>query len=185
MITPTEGTGSDTTSTREKLNQLNTIVKPARASKLRLHHTLCEEKKEYLMEYIAFKFEIPQWVYARLLESSKSQIVDDWMTNARFLEDPAYGEFTRARFLAKWEKVMSCKEQWMNRDKSLTVKISIEIPEGLVSRIRAVTEFLNVSREVLFVGILAHEALTRFSDKGPIWDDMTMLVAGQNAGGAQ
>ncbi len=179
MITPTEGTGSDNASTREKLRELNTIVKPAKASRLRLQHTLREEEKEYRVTYTAFKFDIPQWVKARLMESAEVHIVNEWMTNARFLEDPTYGEFTRARFLKKWEKVISCKEQWMNRDKTLCVSVTLEFQHTYVTRIRAAADFLNISREVLFVGILAHEALTRFPDKGPMWDDMTMLATSQ------
>ena len=175
---------TDSNSTSDRLRKLNTVEKPAKTGKLRLLHTLGNVPKDFTERRREVSFHIQQWVWVRLMNARLPDVLNNWFMNARYLQDPDHGEFTQERFLAKWEKIVGVKDRWIDRDEKPTRQVKFYFPETDVERIWTVAEFLGVDAEVVLVGILAHEALTRYADTAPAWSDITMIRAGQaNAGG--
>jgi hypothetical protein len=75
------------------------------------------------------------------------------------LHDPYLGKLTQQKFLEKWEAILQSKEFWLNRDRTASVNHELLIRDIIFENITAAADFLQVSREVLLVGILADKAL--------------------------
>lgn len=165
-----------------RLRELNSVEKPAKSGTIRLRETLVDKPTTMCHPARNLAFEIPAWVAARFGDLHGPNIVWGWLKNAQWLNDPDHGEFTQARFIDAWEKVMASKDRWMNRDKVITLEYSITFKSWEADALWMAAEFLGVSREVLLVGIMASEALARAPEAAPAWDDITMIRAAQ--GGA-
>lgn len=179
MNTTIESTAPKSAAAR--LRELNSVEKPAKSGLIKLRQTLVEKKTIMTHNASQITFEIPAWVAARFGTLHGPNIVWGWFQNAQWLNDPDHGEFTQARFIDAWAKVMESKDRWMNRDKVITLEYSITFKDWEADALWITAEFLGVSREVLLVGIMASEALARAPEAAPKWDDMAMIRAAQSA----
>ena len=126
-------------------------------------------------------FDVPAWVEARGYYLWEANSVAEWVRNARWIHDPHHGEFTRERFIRKWERIMEIKEAWMNRDRVPSVRKEFKFRKRIAEEIQVIAEFLDVSQEMLLVGILASEALKRTAEDGPTWTDLQTIEAAVEA----
>ncbi len=169
--------GAAAKSEAERLAELNRIDRPARKARLKLEHTLKVSDVTLSFASKKFVFDAPAWVEARGDYLWHASLIREWVRNARWIHDPNHGEFTRARFIRKWERVMEIKEAWMNRDRVPSVRTEFNFREHIADEIQVAAEFLQVSREMLLVGILASEALKRTAEDGPVWSDLQTIEA--------
>lgn len=172
-----------TTTTAQRLDTLSRIEKPERPAKtarINLCHTL--EEKHVTAEYACtqFSFRVPAWLVPRLDNMHQCLLIRDFVQNAPFLSDPEHGEFTRARFLARYEEIMRHRDLWAHRDKEPTLECKVTLfTNATAKHLSLAAEFLRTSREQLMLAILTHAAMTRNPDTAPVWSDMAHLQACQ------
>jgi hypothetical protein len=157
-------------STTQRLQEINLIEKPARTARIKLRPTLvANDRERYVLAETVVSFRVPKWITARAKTLWQYQIIKQWVENANWLTDPIHGLATQKRFVEKWSRVMDAKDFWADRDLRPTGEVEFAFQEDVWSEITAAAEFLNVSIEVLLVGIMVSESIARTVDEEPRW----------------
>jgi hypothetical protein len=145
-------------------------LKPASKTRIKLRPTLvAKDRERYILAETFITFSVPRWITARARTLSQYQIIKQWVENAGWLNDPIHGIATQKRFVEKWARVMEAKDFWLDRDSNPTDEVEFAFPEDVWSEITFAADFLNVTNEVLLVGLMVSESIARTVDEEPRW----------------
>lgn len=134
-------------------------AKPAKKRRLELNYTLKEEAFSWRVDGFKYEVQVPIWFAERGFKVCNDGAIRNFIFESRSIFDPIRGEEAREEFLRQWEDVMSYRDTWKNRDSEPTLPLSIYLHSYEKARLDALSGFLRVTREVIFVAVLCAAAM--------------------------